>query len=279
MSSTTLRIACAALLAFSAAAPAFAQKLSLADRVARLEQQSSSQTSTAGQASTETLNRITQMQSEVQALRNQVEQLQNENAQLKQQGRDQYVDLDSRLQRMESGTAPAAAGSPALAPPPASSAPVRATTPGPRTSAPRTSAPLPPGAYTAPGAGEQGAYDAALAALRSGNYVESARSFQAYLRDYPDAALAPNAWYWLGESYYATQNYPIALQSFDTLLRNFPDSPKAPDALLKKGYCQIEMGDVGAGSQTLDRVINEFPGSDAARLAMSRMRALSLDPR
>ena len=125
----------------------------------------------------------------------------------------------------------------------------------------------------------QGAYDIALAALRQGNYVESARSFQSFLADYPNAPLAANAWYWLGESYYATQNYPIALRSFDTLLSSFPDSPKAPDAMLKKGYCQIEMGDAGAGRQTLNRVINEFPGSDAARLATSRLRALSLDPR
>ena len=69
MTASKLRIACAALLACSVAAPAFAQKLSLGERVTRLEQQASSQNNTAGQASTETLNRITQMQSEVQALR------------------------------------------------------------------------------------------------------------------------------------------------------------------------------------------------------------------
>lgn len=280
MTASKLRIACAALLACSVAAPAFAQKLSLGERVTRLEQQASSQSNSAGQASTELLNRITQMQSEVQALRNQVEQLQNENAQLKQQGRDQYVDLDSRLQRMESGAAPAAGNGSAaapLTPPPATNrAPssTRAPAAGPGAD-PSMSAEQ----FTAPAAGEQGAYDAALAALRSGDYVESARSFQAYLRDYPDAPLAPNAWYWLGESYYATQNYPIALESFENLLRNFPDSPKAPDALLKRGYCQIELGEIGRGSQTLNRVINEFPDSDAARLAMSRLRALSLESR
>ena len=52
------------------------------------------------------------------------------------------------------------------------------------------------------------------------------RAFQAYLRDYPDGALAPNAWYWLGESYYVTQNYPLAQQAFDTVLQRFPDSSK-----------------------------------------------------
>lgn len=262
-------------VALLATAPAFAQKVSLADRVSRLEQQSASQSSTAGQANVELLNRLTQMQSEVQALRNQLEQLQNENEQLKQRNREQYVDLDSRLQRMEGGAvAPAASGS----------APVRpgsAAAPRPdAVSAPPVSRPADPTAGApAAGAGEQAAYSAAFAALRSGNYVDSARGFQAYLRDYPGGALAPNAWYWLGESYYVTQNFPIALKSFESLLSQFPDSAKAPDALLKRGYCQIEMAQPGPGSQTLNRVINEYPGTDAARLAASRLRALSVESR
>ena len=251
----SLRIAGAVVLALCCAAPVAAQRVSLADRVARLEQQAAAAGSSAGQANVELLNRMTQMQGEVQALRNQVEQLQNENAQLKQQVRDQYVDLDSRLQRVEGGAVP----------------PARADA-GPASG---PAAPMP----AADPAGEQAAYDVALSALRQGDYVASARGFQAYLSQYPGGALAANAWYWLGESYYATQNYPIALQSFDTLLVQFPGSAKAPDAMLKKGYSQIELGDAGVGAQTLNRVINDYPGSDAARLAASRLRALSLDPR
>jgi len=277
MAVLTMRTLGVALLAMSLAAPAFAQKLSLAERVSRLEAADASQSSSAGQANVELLNRVTQMQSEVQALRNQVEQLQNENAQLKQQAKDQYIDLDSRLQRMEAGGADSGA-----TPPPSAANPPPRTAPGTSPRPPISgSRPPSPNAVDldARALNGQGAYDIALSALRQGDYVESARSFQAFLADYPNAPLAPNAWYWLGESYYATQNYPIALRSFDTLLSNFPDSPKAPDAMLKKGYCQIEMGDAGAGRQTLNRVINEFPGSDAARLATSRLRALSLDPR
>ena len=262
------------LLALCFALPASAQKLSLGERVTRLEQQAAEQTGSAGQANVELLNRLTAMQSEVQALRNPVEQLQNENEQLKQQGKDQYLDLDSRLQRLESTPAAPASGNSGIVPPP--------STPSRAPSGPGLSSRLPPAATAAPAGNagaEQAAYDVALAALRKGDFVESSRSFQAYLRDYPNGTLAPNAWYWLGESYYATQNYPIALQSFDTLLGQFPDSPKAADAMLKKGYCQIEMGQTGPGRQTLNRVVNDFPGSDAARLAASRLRGLSLDAR
>lgn len=264
MSSFSLTRQCALVLALLVAGPALAQKQSLADRVSRLEQQSSSQSSAAGQASVELLNRLTQMQSEVQALRNQIEQLQNENAQLKQQGRDQYVDLDTRLQRVEGG----------------GQSPASVVQPRPGV-APSSPALTPVGGVEAasPTGDEQSAYASAFEALKRDDFVESARGFQAYLRAYPQGALAPNAWYWLGESYYVTQNYPVALQSFESLLSQFPDSSKAADALLKKGYCLIEMGQTGPGQQALNRVINDYPNSEVARLASSRLRALSLDSR
>ncbi|HMB57897.1 MAG TPA: tol-pal system protein YbgF [Arenimonas sp.] len=247
--------------------PAVAQKQSLADRVARLEQQSSTQTQSSGQANVDLLNRLTQLQTEVASLRGLVEQLQNENAQLKQGNRDQYIDLDSRLQRLESGGAHPAATGPR---PPAATTPAAAGKPATKPSA-TTSTPA--------AADEQAAYGSAFNSLKQGDYVESARGFKAYLDAYPQGALAPNAWYWLGESYYVTQNYPIAQQAFETLLSQFPDSGKVPDALLKKGYCQIELKQVDAGQQTLNRVISTYPDSDAARLAQSRLRALSLETR
>jgi len=255
------------------AAPSWAQRQSLADRVTALEQAAASQNQSGSQANVELLNRITQLQSDVQALRGQVEQLQNENEQLKQRNHDQYGDLDTRLQKLEGG-APAAASTPPLprpaaVPPPDVAAPQDTHTDG--SGAPASAPPV-----GNPG-GEAAAYGAAFDSLKRGDYVESARAFKSFLDAYPQATLAPNAWYWLGESYYVTQNYPIALDAFQNLLAQFPDSGKAPDALLKKGYCQVEMKQLGAGQQTLQQVIDQYPGSDAAGLAQNRLRELSLD--
>lgn len=261
-------------LALLAAGPVFAQKLSLAERVTVLEQQAAAQGNASGQANVELMNRLTQMQSEVQALRNQVEQLQNENEQIKQRNREQYVDLDTRLQRIEAGAVPVAGVAPAAGAKPAAAVAKR---PAPTTG--KIAPPLSGAGPALSAADEQAAYASAFEALKRSDYVESARGFQAYLRAFPQGSLAPNAWYWLGESYYVTQNFPIALESFETLLAQFPESAKAPDALLKKGYCLVEMADVGAGQQALNRVINEYPGSDAARLAVSRLRALDLESR
>ncbi len=270
--------------ALAATGTAMAQRVSLGDRVSALERQSATQNSSAGQANVELLNRLTQMQSEVQALRNQLEQLQNENAQLRDSNQNRYKDLDDRLQRIEAGTtssagvAPSAVGGRTGPTSPSSGGLVSRVPRSPMTAPPMSAPPMSAPPIGDPG-DERAAYDSAFAALRAGDYVASARGFQAYVNAFPQGALAPNAWYWLGESYYVTQNYPIALQSFNTLLQQFPGSTKAPDALLKRGFSQIEMGQAGPGQATLNRVINDFPGSDAARLAAGKLRTLQLQSR
>ncbi len=112
-------IVAAALLA---AAPANAQRQSLADRVGALEQQAQN-----NQSNMDMLNQLTQLRTQVQALQSQVEQLQHDNEQLKQTAKDQYLDLDSRLNRLEGGAPLLPAAPAASAPAPAAAAPKPAT--------------------------------------------------------------------------------------------------------------------------------------------------------
>lgn len=249
------------------------ERLSLAERVTRLEQKS--QTSPQqGQANVELLNRITALQGEIQALRSQLEELQNENTQLKERSRAQYVDLDARLQRLESGASTATAP-PAPKPEPAkpvtASKPVVATKPAPA---------VPPTTTANPAvdpAAEQASYDMAYSALiERKEYAEAARGFQAFLRDYPQSRLASNAWYWLGESYYVTQNYQYALESFSAVVNAYPDSRKLPDALFKRGLCEIAVGQRAAGEATLREVVQRYPNHPVAPLARDRLQSLSL---
>lgn len=249
--------------ALVAAAPASAQRMSLADRVAQLEQRAAD-----NQANVDLLNQVNQLKTEVQALRAQVEEL---NHQLKQQqdsGKAQYLDLDGRLNRLEGGqgapVAPAEAGD---TPAPAPSAAVRDT---------------PPSVYGDPGtlaqgADERSAYSAAFDALKTGEYAQSANLFQAFLQQYPDGAYAPNALYWLGESYYVTGNYPLAMGQFQALLDRFPTHDKAPGALLKLGLSQYGMERVDEAERTLSRVTERYPGTDAARTAADRLSAIQLN--
>jgi len=299
-------LATAALVAAVAASapPASAQRLSLAERVDRLEQQ---QSSPQQGGAVDLVNRISALQSQVQALQGQVEELKHALDESRQRDKDQYTDLDSRLARLEGGNgapAPARGAPPAAvnAPPPdiqlggpdngGARRPARGNV-GNLTDADRGA--VPPrddseGAAPAPddtaeasapaaAADENGAYNEAFAALKDGRYAESARRFQAFIDRYPDSALAGNAYYWLGESYYVTQNYSMAEESFQTLLSRYPDSQKAPDALLKTGYCQYEQKQWDAAEATLNEVVAKYPDTTVARLAQGRLRAIGSDAR
>jgi tol-pal system protein YbgF len=246
--------------ALVAAAPASAQRASLADRVAALEQQASN-----NQGNVDLLNQVTQLKSEVQALRSQIEELQQQQEQAKQASRNQYLDLDGRLNRLEGGATP----------PPA------ATTTSPRPSTPAASSEQQPAVYGDPGTlaqgeGERGAYEAAFDALKAGRYADSANLFQQFLQDYPSGSYAPNALYWLGESYYVTQNYALAQQQFQALLDRYPTHDKAAGALLKVGLSQYGLQQMDAAEATLSQVGQRYPGSDAARTADDRLRAIQL---
>lgn len=289
-----VRLSAAALVAAAVfPLPATAQgRLSLAERVERLERQQP-QTDSSAQ-NLELLNQISDLQREIQSLRGLIEQQGFEIESMKKRSRDQYLDLDSRIARM-GGATPSDSG--------ADTGfdesdgvgfePVEDSTSELQMEPPEVREPINAGTdtqsldsvdpadivTTADPAQERPLYDSAFDALKEGRYAESARRFQTFLNSYPDGSYAPNAWYWLGESYYVTQNYEIALESFNQLLASFPSSAKAPDALLKVGYCQYELRQWAEAESTLNRVIQSYPDTTVARLAQGRLRALRLEGR
>lgn len=275
------------ILALVFAAPAMAQRVSTADRLTALEQQLSAMRT----GNLDLLNQVGELRTEVQSLRAQIEELQQQLEQQKQLGRNQYLDVDGRLNRLESvAPAPGAVPSaPATSPSTPSSAP--ATPPAASTAAPTntgsTRPPAPAVQDSAPrvygdastiarSGDERSAYNTAFDALKAGRYADAARAFQAFLDVHPDGVFAPNALYWLGESYYVTQNYALALEQFETLLDRHPTHDKAAGALLKVGLCQYGLRRLDEAEAALLRVTERYPGTEAARTADDRLRAIQL---
>lgn len=250
--------------ALVAAAPAYAQRQSLADRVAALETQAAN-----NRGNTDLLNQMTQLRTELQQMRALVEQLQNENEQLKQSAKDQYLDLDGRLNRIEGGAVPST--------PTPNSAPVTPAAASATPSAPERA----PSVHGDVGAmaqsgDERAAYNVAFDALKGGNYADAAQLFLSFLELYPNGAYTPNALYWLGESYYVTQNYQLAGQQFRTLLERYPTHDKAAGSLLKLGLAEYGLGKVDEAERTLNDVVTRYPGSDVARTADDRLKSMQL---
>ncbi|WP_158881616.1 tol-pal system protein YbgF [Rhodanobacter sp. L36] len=264
-------IASAMLFAF----PAFAQdsRLSLADRVARLEQQAQNK----DQSGIGMVNQMQQLQAQVQQLQGQIEELQHQMQELNDKNKAQYTDIDARLGRLE-GSGASGPGAPVAAANAQTTA--RHGDDNPPV-APAQNASAAPSADNGGGpsadpAAAQASYDVAFKALRAGDYVQASRSFRSFIQQYPNQPLTPNAWYWLGESYYVTMNYPVALESFQHLLSQFPQSDKAPDALLKVGYSQLELKQDAAAKASLTSVTTKYPGSKAASLAQERLQRIQL---
>ena len=267
------------------------------------------------------LNQVEALNGELNRLRGQMEVLSNDvnNAQKRQ--RDMYVDLDTRLRRIEQGGAgkkdadnvsaleerirkleqgsatPAsipqpvtsAAAVPVNPPPPAAAAapvavpaaPTAAASPSPPPANPGTAAAttssssLPPASLSATDqAAIQRSYDTAYSNYRLSDYPSAIRGFEAFLKSYPKHALAPNAQYWIGESYAHLKQYRDAIDAERRLLGTYPDSAKAPDALLIIGTAEATLGDNPTARKTYEELIAKYPASDAAEKAKGRLTKL-----
>jgi tol-pal system protein YbgF len=204
---------------------------------------------------------VEQIKSDLAKLRGQYEVLTYELEQAQKRQRDLYLDLDSRVRRLEGG--------PGTSPPP--------TSPGapPTGDAGAGAAGASPGAppTAADPAAEQKSYDAALESFKSGNFGAAVASFQSFTRTYPKSPLAPSAMYWAGNAQYAQREFRAAIATQRQLIATYPDSQKIPDALLNIASCQVELGDMPAAKRALEEVVAKYPTSEAAAKARQRLSA------
>ena len=218
----------------------------LGERIAALESQLKSQ------GLVELFSQVEQLKSDVARLRGPIEVLTYEQDQQQKRQRDLYVDLDTRLRRLEGGTGASAGG--AAETPPAAGAP-------------------PPTAVAPASSDEQRVYDAALDKFKAGSYGAAIAGFNTFLKTYPKSPLAPSAQYWIGNAQYAQKDFRGAIATQRQLIAAYPDSPKVPDAMLNIATAQLDLGD-GAGSRrTLEDLLAKYPKSEAAAKAKQRLGA------
>jgi tol-pal system protein YbgF len=246
----------------------------LDERVARLEKRLS------GESLMEMANRVERLQSEVSKLRGTVEDLTHELEKAKRQQRDQYSELDQRLQKAV--TPPAAPATPpvdpsdpsAVAPPTDPSAIAPPAVPGQPPVAAAPPPPPPPPEPVVDPAVRQAAYQKAFNTLKEGRYSEAIRDFKNYVSAYPKGESIDSAYYWLAEAYYVNRDFNSARDSFRKVMQDFPQSAKVPDAHLKLGFIEYENGQYAAARDLLDGVVKNYPDSSAAKMAAKRLERM-----
>lgn len=121
---------------------------------------------------------------------------------------------------------------------------------------------------------DQETYSHALASYQNGLYSTARDGFKAMLAEHPDSSLAPNALYWLGETYYSENNYAEAILAFRLVPSRFPSHNKAAAALLKMGFAYEKLGDPRNAVHYLSAVNASYPDSSPAGLARTRLAQL-----
>jgi tol-pal system protein YbgF len=226
----------------------------------------------ANQPMLELQNQIEALRQELNRLQGQIEVLSNENESNQKRQKDFYIDLDTRLRRIErpeeSGTTESTAPSPHHA----SEAPDTAepeAAPDAQSPTPQAAAPvaIPPASE----GGDTRAYDAAFDLFKAGKYKEAISHFNQFIQNHPGSSYAPSAHYWIGNSYYALRDFKNAISTQEKLIKTYPDSSKAPDAMLNIASSQQEMNNRTAAKKTLDTLIGRYPSSDAAGKAKQRL--------
>ncbi len=117
-------------------------------------------------------------------------------------------------------------------------------------------------------------YERLLALFRDGDLDGARQGFAAFLRDYQNSDLSPNARYWLGESHYGKKDYRQAIDSYDRVELDFPQSEKVPAAILKKGYAYLAMKDKKRASSAFKQVVTLYPRSSEAGKASDKLSQL-----
>ena len=210
------------------------------------------------------LGTVESLQSQnVQDLQSQIEQLKQEMAQLKgdlevathnlelaqQRQKDLYADTDARLRKIEGTATPA-------------------TIPG---SAANNGAPA-----AAPVAEEKDvkAFADADSLSKSAKHKEAFAAFDAFLKEYPNSKLAPDALYGMGYSQFALKSYKSSVVTQQKVLDLHPESAKAPDAMYNMANSQIQLGQVTNAKKTLKELVAKYPNAEVTPNAQKRLKML-----
>lgn len=119
-------------------------------------------------------------------------------------------------------------------------------------------------------------YDQAYQLLQQADYAAAEGALKSFIEVHPDHALAGNAYYWLGETYYVRNDYQAAAVAFARGYKGFPDGSKAADNLLKLGMAFAAMDKAEEACATFARLTRDQEKASALvreRLATERKRA------
>ena len=212
------------------------------------------------------MNQLDGLNRDLNKLRGTIEELNNSILNAEKRQKDMYLDLDTRLRRIETSNAEltanvkefgeamsvqqrridqleqSAADGTLFTAPDVGKAVGQAQTNVAKTPSSGDTQRMNTVVYTA--------YEEAMVKYRAREYQDAIKAFQVIVTRFPEHPLAVNAQYWTGDSFYQLRAYRAAIDAQKLLIASHPESSKVPDALLNIGSAQLGLGDAVSARQS-----------------------------
>lgn len=179
-----------------------------------------------------------QLRQEIARLRGQIEVLTNQLSEAQQRQKDFYVDLDTRLRKLE---------------------PQQVTIDGKDVTV---------------DINEQKSFTSAQALLNSGDYKGAAAAFSDFLKRYPQSGYAASAQFFLGNAYYGQGDAKNTVATLQSFMKNAPDNPKVPDAQFLTGRSYLDLKDKAAAKKMFTALISQHPDAPVAKSAKEALAGI-----
>jgi tol-pal system protein YbgF len=171
----------------------------------------------------------------------------------------QVQDLEARVAQLESQSAQPPSRTAAPAKPRALPAPAAA-------GSPKSAAP----AGASPGADKS--YTEGMRLYHAKKYGEAQNQLHQYLKSQPKGPKAPEARYYLADSFYQEGKFQEAGVEFNKLRVQFPKSILAPAGLLRQALCYKNQQQMGTYRSTLQKLVKAYPNSPEAKEAQKMLK-------
>jgi len=165
--------------------------------------------------------------------------------------------LESQLAQLQSRTAAPVETKPRALPAPAAAG------------SPKSAAP----AAASPGAEKN--YTEGMRLYHAKKYDEARHQLYQYLKNQPRGPKAPEARYYLADSFYQEGKYGEAGVEFNKLRLQSPKSILAPAGLLRQALCYKNQQQMGTYRSTLQKLVKAYPNSPEAKEAQKMLNQSS----
>ena len=120
-------------------------------------------------------------------------------------------------------------------------------------------------------------FDIGYKNFNDGNYAQSRQNFRAFLREEPKAKQAPDATFWIADSYYREGLYEESILEYQRLIDVYPRDPRVPLAYLKQGMGLMKLNKDEEAKLFFQTLIDKYPGSPEADEARKKISELELN--